>query len=67
MPSTSLGATVTPVPERKHKDTTVPPITADFEKALKALVNTPAPPKNLGRPPAKKKAQKGAKKARKGR
>ena len=25
----------------------------DFEKALKALLDTPAPPKNLGRPKAK--------------
>jgi hypothetical protein len=48
---------------RTRNDTTVPPIKADFEKALRALLDTPAPPKNLGRPKPKKKAQKGARKA----
>ncbi len=46
--------------KRKRRDTTVPPITSDFKDALRALLNTPPPPKNLGRPKAKK--RKGAKK-----
>lgn len=43
------------VAKRKHEDTTVPAIKGSFEDAVKALLGTPAPPKNLGRPPAKKK------------
>jgi hypothetical protein len=42
----------------KNEDTTVPPITGSFEDAVKALLKTPPPPKNLGRPKAKKKAGK---------
>lgn len=41
--------------KRRHDDTTVPPITGSFEDAVKALLRTPPPPKNLGRPPAKPK------------
>jgi hypothetical protein len=43
---------------RKNADTTVPPIATGFEDALKALLRTPPPPKNLGRPKAKKAAKK---------
>lgn len=39
--------------KRKHKDTTVPPISGSFEDAVRALLKTPAPPKNLGRREAK--------------
>jgi hypothetical protein len=46
------------VAKRKHEDTTVPPITGSFEDAVKALLRTPPPPKNLGRPKAKKAAKK---------
>jgi hypothetical protein len=42
----------------KKRDTTVPPIRAPFEDAVRALLKTPPPPKNLGRPKAKKKAAK---------
>jgi hypothetical protein len=34
------------------------PISGGFEDAVKALLQTPPPPKNLGRPTAKKKAAK---------
>jgi hypothetical protein len=44
--------------KRKREDTTVPPITGSFEDAVRALLKTPPPPKNLGRPKAKKKAKK---------
>ena len=44
--------------KRYKADTTVPPIGASFEDALKALLRTPPPPKNLGRPKAKKKIDK---------
>jgi len=44
--------------KRNHKDTTVPPITGSFEDAVRALLKTPPPPKNLGRPKAKKKTAK---------
>ena len=47
--------------KRKHHDTTVPPITSSFEDAVRALLNTPAPPKNLGRPKAKGAKKKAAK------
>lgn len=40
--------------KRRLTDTTVPPIAGGFEDAVRALLNTPAPPKNLGRPKAKK-------------
>jgi len=46
---------------KQRQDTTVPPITGSFEDAVKALLSTPPPPKNLGRPKpkgAKKKAAK---------
>lgn len=46
------------MPKTRRKDTTVPPIKGSFEDAVKALLNTPPPPKNLGRPKAKKKAKK---------
>jgi hypothetical protein len=44
----------------KRKDTTVPslPEGADFKDALRAFLKTGAPPKNLGRPKAKKKTAK---------
>jgi hypothetical protein len=42
----------------KKRDTTVPPIRAPFEDAVRALLKTPPPPKNLGRPKVKKKAAK---------
>jgi hypothetical protein len=44
--------------KRKNADTTVPPITGSFEDAVKAMLRTPPPPKNLGRPKTKKKASK---------
>jgi hypothetical protein len=44
--------------KRKRADTTIPPITGSFEDAVRALLKTPPPPKNLGRPKAKKKAAK---------
>lgn len=44
--------------KRKRTDTTVPPITGSFEDAVRALLKTPPPPKNLGRPKAKKKVEK---------
>ena len=40
--------------KRKLSDTTVPPITASFEDAVRAMLKTPPAPKNLGRPKAKK-------------
>jgi hypothetical protein len=43
---------------RKKADTTVPPIKGTFEDAVRAMLATPAPPKNLGRPKAKKKTTK---------
>lgn len=43
-----------PSKPRKNADTTVPPIDGSFEDAIKALLKTPAPPKNLGRPKTKK-------------
>lgn len=43
---------------RRLSDTTIPPITGSFEDALRALLKTPAAPKNLGRPKAKKKTAK---------
>jgi hypothetical protein len=46
------------VAKRKREDTTVPPITGSFEDAIKALLKTPPPPKNLGRPKAEKKGGK---------
>jgi hypothetical protein len=42
----------------KRSDTTIPPITGSFEDAVRALLKTPPPPKNLGRPKAKKKTAK---------
>lgn len=48
--------------KHKNADTTVPPLTAGFEDALKALLRTPPPPKNLGRPKAKGAKRKAAKK-----
>lgn len=39
---------------RSREDTTIPPITGSFEDAVKALLQTPPPPKNLGRPKAAK-------------
>jgi hypothetical protein len=44
--------------KRKQADTTVPPIKGSFEDAVKAMLATPAPPKNLGRPKPKKTAKK---------
>jgi hypothetical protein len=44
--------------KRKHADTTIPPISGSFEEAVRAMLNTPPPPKNLGRPKAKKKDRK---------
>ena len=41
--------------KRKREDTTVPAITGSFEDAVRALLKTPPPPKNLGRPKTKKK------------
>ena len=41
--------------KRKRGDTTIPPISGSFEDAVRALLKTPAPPKNLGRPKTKKK------------
>ena len=38
--------------KRKNTDTTVPPITGTFEDAVRALLATPPPPKNLGRAPS---------------
>jgi hypothetical protein len=48
------------VAKRKRSDTTVPllPEGSDFKDALRAFLKTGAPPKNLGRPKAKKKATK---------
>lgn len=40
--------------KRKQADTTVPPIKGTFEDAVRAMLATPAPPKNLGRTKAKK-------------
>lgn len=51
--------------KRKLEDTTVPPIKGTFEDAVRALLGTPPPPKNLGRTTsqvAKKKATKATKK-----
>jgi hypothetical protein len=45
------------LPERTSA-TVVPPIKGTFEDAVRAMLATPAPPKNLGRPKAKKKASK---------
>ena len=50
------------MPTRKTRDTTVPPIKGTFEDAVRALLATPPAPKNLGRPPLKKKAKRAAKK-----
>ena len=44
--------------KRSTNDTTVPPLAGGFENVLKALLGTPPPPKNLGRPKPKKKAEK---------
>lgn len=44
--------------KRKQSDTTVPALPGGFEKALEALLKTPPPPKNLGRPKPKKKGAK---------
>jgi hypothetical protein len=46
--------------KRKREDTTVPqlPEGTDFKDALRAFLKTGAPPKNLGRPKAKKTAKK---------
>jgi len=44
------------------QDTTLPPISSDFEDTLKALLCTPPPPKNLGRPKVKAAKRKAAKK-----
>lgn len=44
--------------KRNQNDTTVPPIPGGFQKALEALLRTPPPPKNLGRPKTKKKGEK---------
>jgi hypothetical protein len=41
-------------------DTTVQPINGTFEDALRAFLKAGAPPKNLGRPKAKKTAKKKA-------
>jgi hypothetical protein len=43
-------------PKKPHSDTTVPPLPegSDFKDALRAFLKTGAPPKNLGRPKAKK-------------
>jgi hypothetical protein len=38
---------------KKLRDTTVPSITGTFEDAVRAMLATPPPPKNLGRPAAK--------------
>jgi len=46
------------VAKRHNSNTTVGPIAASFEDTLKALLRTPPPPKNLGRPKAKKSAKK---------
>jgi hypothetical protein len=46
------------MPKSARAGTTIPPISGGFEKALEALLRTPPPPKNLGRPKAKKKAAK---------
>jgi hypothetical protein len=43
------------MPTRRKADTTVPPIKGTFEDAVKAMLATPAPPKNLGRPEQKSK------------
>ena len=51
-------ARLTDVAKRKQSDTTVPPLPGGFEKALEALLRTPAPPKNLGRPKPKTKGSK---------
>jgi hypothetical protein len=44
-------------PRKQRADTTVPPLPEgkDFNDALRAFLKTGAPPKNLGRPKAKKK------------
>jgi len=44
--------------KRPRADTTVPPITGSFEDAVRALLRTPPPPKNLGRPKATSKRPK---------
>jgi len=45
--------------KRKKPETEIPTLSGvGFEKALEALLRTPPPPKNLGRPKAKKKAGK---------
>jgi len=44
--------------KRQKQETTVPPIKGTFEDAVRAMLATPAPPKNLGRPKAKKKTAK---------
>jgi len=38
--------------KKKNSDTTVPPITGTLEDAVRALLATPPPPKNLGRAPS---------------
>jgi len=45
---------------RKREDTTIPPLPegTDLKDALRAFLKTGVPPKNLGRPKAKKKAAK---------
>jgi hypothetical protein len=52
---------MTPSRKRKLADTTIPPITGSFEDAVRALLKTPPPPKNLGRPKAKAAKKKAAK------
>jgi hypothetical protein len=44
--------------KKSIKDTTVPPIKGTFEDAVRAMLATPAPPKNLGRAKAKSKKAK---------
>jgi len=40
--------------KRTKADTAIQPITGTFEDAVRAMLRTPLPPKNLGRPKAKK-------------
>ncbi len=44
---------MTDMAKRKHDDTTVPPLPADLEAVVKALLRTPPPP--AGHPSTRKK------------
>jgi hypothetical protein len=52
------------VAKSKRADTTVPPIKGTFEDAVRAMLDTPPPPKNLGRPKLKPAKQTTKKKKR---